>query len=241
MNWLLAQISGATAHSISSGIAWHGCLMVLAWVVLMPVGFLVARFYKITPGQDWPRWLDNPFWFRNHRRLGYAIGIVTVIAMASILWVDGTLILWQSNHAIRGWVLLLLACFQIFGSLLRGTHGGPVDRSPSKVHPRQQWPGDHFNMTRRRILFEYSHKIVGYFLVPLTIWQIASGLRDADAPRWLWVLISLWTLAFISAFVKLQLAGKCIDTYQAIWGLDETLPGYRRKPIGWGITRIRGR
>ena len=75
MNWLLSQNNGAAAYSIPPGIAWHGCFMVLAWVVLMPVGFLVARFYKITPRQDWPRWLDNPFWFRNHRRLGYAIGI----------------------------------------------------------------------------------------------------------------------------------------------------------------------
>jgi hypothetical protein len=240
MNGLLADISEAAMQSMSSGVAWHGGLMVLAWVVLMPAGFLVARFYKITPGQDWPRRLNNPFWFRNHRRLGYAIGIVTAVAVACVVWTDGTLILWRSSHALTGWVLLALAAFQIVGSLLRGIHGGPVDRLTRKPVPPEQWPGDHFSMTRRRIVFEYSHKTVGYFLVLVTIWQIAGGLRDADAPRWIWVVLGLWTLIFVAAFTRLQRAGKCIDTYQAIWGLDESLPGYRRKPIGWGITRVRG-
>src|SRR5208282_6169381 len=239
MNWLLAQISAVATHCISSGIAWHGYFMVLAWAVLMPAGFVVSRFYKITPGQDWPR-CSNPFWFNNHRRLGYAIGIVTAIAMACILWDDGTLILWQSYHAMTGWMLIALASFQIFGSLFRGTHGGPFDPVTGQPVPPEQWPGDHFYLTRRRIFFEYSHKIVGYVLVPLTVWQIVSGLQDVGAPRWMWVTSGLWTLIVVATFVKLQLAGKCIDTYQAIWGLDETLPGYRRKPIGWGITRLRG-
>jgi hypothetical protein len=37
--------------------------------------------------------------------------------------------------------------------------------------------------------------------------------------------------------VSLQRAGRCIDTYQAIWGLDPDLPGNRRRPIGFGIVR----
>ncbi len=43
----------------------------------------------------------------------------------------------------------------------------------------------------------------------------------------------------LGVFVVLQRAGRCIDTYQAIWGLDPSLPGNRRRPIGLGIVRLR--
>src|ERR1019366_2790502 len=48
-----------------------------------------GRFYKITPSQDWPRQLDNPFWFVSHRRLGYVVGILTIVALAFGLWGKG--------------------------------------------------------------------------------------------------------------------------------------------------------
>jgi hypothetical protein len=36
-------------------------LMVLAMGLLTPPLIIVARFFKVTPQQDWPRHLDNPF------------------------------------------------------------------------------------------------------------------------------------------------------------------------------------
>lgn len=236
--WLAAPIGGGTEHHVTFGVAWHGRLMVLAWAVLMPAAFVIARFYKITPGQDWPRRLDNPFWFITHRRLGYAIFIVTMAALIFVIWEYGLPAPWHSLHAATGWTVVMLALFQIVGSLLRGTHGGPVDPFTRQLRPPYQWPGDHFDLTRRRILFEYSHKLVGYLLVLLAAWTIVSGLLAADAPRWMWLAVGAWVLGCIGAFVRLQRQGKCIDTYQAIWGLDRTLPGYRRKPIGLGITRV---
>jgi hypothetical protein len=237
-DWLLTPMSGASEHYISAGTTWHGRLMVLAWAILMPAAFVVARFYKITPGQDWPRRLDNPFWFVNHRRLGYAILIQTIVAVGVLVWSRGGAVLWHGHHAIAGWTVSAFALFQVIGALLRGSHGGPIHPFTRQARPPEQWPGDHFSLTQRRIFFEYSHKFVGYVLVVLAAWAIASGLHAADAPRWMWLLIGVWTLLCIGAFVHLQCSGKCIDTYQAIWGLDETLPGYRRKPIGWGIIRI---
>jgi hypothetical protein len=59
MEWLLTPISGATDHAIAPWAAWHGRLMVLSWSFLLPVGMLAARYFKVTPGQDWPHVLDN--------------------------------------------------------------------------------------------------------------------------------------------------------------------------------------
>jgi hypothetical protein len=238
-SWLFAPVSGKIEHDISTGVTWHGRLMVLAWAILMPAAFVVARFYKIMPGQDWPRRLDNPFWFVSHRRLGYAIFILTIAAISILVWSRSGMVSWHGHHAIAGWTVFAFSLFQIVGALLRGSHGGPVDPFTRKARPPEQWPGDHFSLTRRRIFFEYSHKLVGYVLAVLAAWTIASGLHAVDAPRWMWLGIGVWTLMCIYAFVRLQRSGKCIDTYQAIWGLDETLPGYRHKPIGWGITRVK--
>ena len=69
MDWLLAPASGAAEHHIAPWAAWHGRLMVLAWAVLLPVGVLVARFFKVMPGQDWPLRLDNKSWWHAHRLL----------------------------------------------------------------------------------------------------------------------------------------------------------------------------
>lgn len=226
--------------AISDTTAWHGILMGLAWIVLMPAAFIVARFYKITPGQDWPRHLDNPFWFVNHRRFGYAVMLVTVVALVLIVWGEGGVILWRSHHAAAGWIVVALGGFQIVGSLLRGTHGGPMNPFTRQLRPRAQWPGDHFSFTRRRAVFEYSHKIVGYILVPLCVWTVAGGLEATNAPRWIWLVVIAWSVICVGVFVGLQRMGRCVDTYQAIWGPDETLPGNRRKPIGWGIRRLRG-
>jgi hypothetical protein len=51
------------------------------------------------------------------------------------------------------------------------------------------------------------------------------------------IAMAVWWLLMLGVFVWLQRDGRCIDTYQAIWGLDAELPGNRRRPIGLGITR----
>lgn len=43
--------------------------MVVAWGVLLPLGILIARFFKVTPRQRWPAELDNKFWWYSHLTL----------------------------------------------------------------------------------------------------------------------------------------------------------------------------
>ena len=236
--WLQGPISDSNNHHVSVGIAWHGRLMVVAWIVLAPLSILIARFYKVTTKQDWPRELDNPFWFVTHRRLGYAVGVLMTIALGLVWWSHGFMFHGASLHALGGWALLLLGAAQIAGSTLRGTHGGPVHPFTRKPVPPEHWHGDHYSMTRRRIVFEYMHKALGYALMPLIGTATLSGLWVVDAPRWMWIAAFGICLGFVCAFLRLQRQDRCIDTYQAIWGVDPTLPGNRRpKAIGWGIKR----
>lgn len=235
--WLATPISGAKEHTIAMPLAWHGRLMVLAMGLLTPALIIVARFFKVTPNQEWPRHLDNPFWFITHRRWGHIVGAIVAIAMVFVLVERG----WErpvyNPHIAAGWLVVLLVLVQLVSSWLRGTHGGPVDPFTRKSRSRDLWPGDHYSMTRRRIIFEYVHKGAGYLLLALTVYALCSGLILADAPRWMPIALGVWWLMMVSVFVLLQRAGRCIDTYQAIWGLDPDLPGNRGRPIGFGIVR----
>jgi hypothetical protein len=239
VHWLLTPISGSNEHFISTSLAWHGRLMVLSMGLLMPPLVIVARYFKVTRNQDWPRQLDNPFWFVTHRRWGYATSAILLLGLIFGLIAGGWVAPWHSFHAALGWAVVVLVLVQMVNAWLRGTHGGPVDPFTRKRRPPEQWTGDHFSMTRRRIIFEYVHKYAGYALLLLVVGAIPTGLIAADAPRWMPILMGIWWVAMLGLFARLQTAGKCIDTYQAIWGLDPSLPGNRRRPIGLGITRTK--
>jgi hypothetical protein len=237
VSWLLTPVSGAGSHSISSRIAWHGRFMVLGMGVLLPPVIMVARFFKVTLKQNWPTDLDNPFWFLSHRRWGHIIGTIVVIGLVFAIAADGALYPWDNFHVATGWIVITLVLIQIVGAWRRGSHGGPLDPFTRRQRPPHEWPGDHFSMTPRRVVFEYVHKSAGHLLLVLTLIVITSGLIDADAPRWMLIVLGTWWLALIVTSVRLQRAGRCIDTYQAIWGPDPTLPGNQRRPIGFGIMR----
>lgn len=237
LQWLMSPLSGSTVHVVDFGTSWHGRLMVLGWGILLPVGILLGRFYKVTPGQDWPRWLDNPFWFRSHRAFEYGAGVLMLAALVLILLASPASTRWGDFHTYAGWTLVVLGWVQLLGSHLRGTMGGPVEPFTRKLRPPEQWRGDHFDMTWKRVSFEYVHKVLGYGLLVLSVLILLSGLAAADALRWMWLLIGGWWLGVAVIFAILQRQGRAIDCYQAIWGVSPDLPGNRRKPIGWGIRR----
>lgn len=238
IEWLAAPVSGAAAHYVEPWVSLHGRLMVFAWAILMPVGIVIARFYKVTPSQDWPRQLDNPFWMITHKMLGQATGLIMVFGLALVVLATPGDSPWRSFHAAAGWVVVLLGLAAIVGSLFRGTHGGPLVPYTRKPKPPGTWGGDHYDMTPRRRFFERVHKSVGYLGLALSVAAILSGLAAADALVWMWLALALWWPGLIVVFALLQSQGRCIDTYQAIWGIDEDLSGNRVPPIGWGIQRF---
>jgi hypothetical protein len=236
--WLTTPLSGAPHHQIPGWMAWHARAMVMAWGILVPLGCLVARYYKVLPRQDWPNALDNKLWWHGHRVLQtLAIAMMTVglyLALAGATGNPGAFGTAHGQgaavHRWLGWGVVSVAWLQLVGGMSRGSKGGPTDASPR---------GDHFDMTHRRVVFEWAHKTMGWVAVLASIPTILLGLAVADAPRWMPMALAAWWLGIFACMVRLQRQGRCIDTYQAIWGPDESLPGNRRPPIGWGIHRYR--
>jgi hypothetical protein len=231
--WLLAPLSGAVSHDIAPWAAWHARCMVLAWGVLLPLGAIAARFFKVTRRQDWPRVLDSKPWWHAHRGLQWA-GVVVMTAGLALVWnrpSSGSANPTAAAHVWAGWAVCVAAWLQVAGALARGSKGGPTG---------DQMRGDHYDMTPWRQAFERVHKALGWLAVVAAVGVTVLGLSVADAPRWMLLLLLLWWAALATAFGVLQLQGRCIDTYQAIWGPDRSHPGNRRKPVGWGVRRPLG-
>lgn len=185
--------------------------MVLAWGICVPMGILIARFFKVTPGQNWPTELDNPFWWRAHLTLQIAAGVSMALGLGVILS-DGMSRAPQHYHIWFGRGILLAVLLQYLSGLLRGTKGGPTD-----PRPNGSLFGDHYSMTPRRRVFEVFHKMMGYALLIMSAWVVLQGMWLSNAPIWMWWSILLfWG---VLAFLALALSKRPrVTTYQAIWG-----------------------
>ncbi len=229
--WLLASIDSSRSHDVSFEVAWHGRLMVLGWSVMVPVGILSARYFKILPRQKWPQQLDSQAWWYTHLTLQYLTGVLTVVAVW-LIWDtagnhDGAFL-----HRLMGWTTVVLCGVQYLAGWFRGSKGGPTE-----VARTGTIRGDHFDMTPRRIAFEHLHKTVGYICLLAALIAVFAGLWITNAPRWMCLAILVWWVAVIYAFVHLQRIYGAAETYESIWGDDPALPGNKLKPIGWGIRK----
>ena len=239
LDFLLQPISGASEHHIAFEHKWHARFMTLAWGVMIPTGIVVARYFKVTRRQNWPQQLDNQFWWVSHLALQIGGCLLSVIALWFVFSPGrgGGSVL-AATHGVLGWSIVLLAASQLVGGALRGTTGHRAVVLDAELRAMLDG-GDHYDMTLRRCVFEYAHKIVGYAALALAGVNILLGLALTDAPRWMWLVIVGFWIALAAVAMRLQRQGRCVDTYQAIYGPEEALPGNRRAPIGWGVRRYR--
>jgi hypothetical protein len=230
ISWWLSPLSGSTIHIAADWMVWHARVMVVSWSFLLPLGVLVARYFKVTAKQDWPNQVDNRFWWNTHRLLQYS-GVALMLAGMAIAWNKGAQLTSVATwHFYLGWTIAALGGFQVVGAWLRGSKGGPTDR---------QMRGDHYDMTPHRLWFENLHKTIGWAAVLIAIAAVVSGLLAADAPRWMALVLTLWWLTLLMWGMRMQRAGRSIDTYQAIWGPDKIHPGNNLPHPGWGMKRLK--
>ena len=236
LDFLMQPISGADEHAISHAHKWHARFMVVGWGVFIPLGILIARYFKVTGRQNWPAQLDNQFWWRSHLLLQIGGCVLSLVALGYVWGHAGGATLLADLHGVLGWSIVFLALAQLLGGALRGTHGHRAVVMDAELKA-MIGTGDHFQMTLRRCVFEYAHKLCGYVALALAAANIVLGLALTDAPRWMWLVIGGFWVLLGSVAMVLQRQGRCVDTYQAIFGPEPALPGNRRRPIGWGVRR----
>lgn len=228
--YLSAPIDAERAHELSDTQLWHARMMFLAWGIIAPTAVIIARFFKVLPGQDWPNRLDSQFWWRYHW-IGHSIVLVLTLVAAALVYLNsGSDHHW---HGFLGYVVVALVCFQVILGYFRGTKGGPLDPLPDG-----SLRGDHYSMSGRRRRFELLHKSVGYATLLIALTTLFFGLWLSNSPRWMWFLVIAWWCLLVCVFIALQRRGMALDTYQAIWGPEPVHPG-NKLPVSWGMNRRR--
>lgn len=226
--WLVSPIDPSGLHDVSSAISWHARAMVLGWGIVAPLSVLVARFFKIMPGQNWPVVLDSKVWWRSHWMGQSFVFCLTILGLYLVLPSDFSK---MSFHGWLGYSVVTALVLQVLLGVFRGSKGGPNE--VGRDSPR----GHHYDMTRWRRAFEALHKTLGYSVLALAAIAITFGLWKANAPNWMWVCLGLWWCVLLIGFFAMQRRGMAIDTYQAIWGSDPEHPGNQMPHPGWGVRR----
>jgi hypothetical protein len=187
--------------------AIHASAMICAWGLLLPAGAVVARFFKVTRDQDFPRVLDNQFWWNWHRFLQYSGMALTMggFAAARGAGTSG----FSTTHAQIGLIVVALCFVQVFGGLLRGTKGGPTDKTLR---------GDHYVMSLRRRIFEFVHKFLGWTSLVVAQCALVTGAAIAGASDIALAVIGGLTAIIVLSPIHCAYSGRWIDTYVAIWG-----------------------
>lgn len=196
---------------------WHGAMMAVAWLVLIPAGAIIARFYKVRPSRNYPQEVDDQFWWHAHRVL-QSLG--AGLAALAVWWAydarDGT-IDWQVFHVQLGIAALALCAAQMLSPLLRGSKGGPSGEYADPADPLT-WRGDHYDMTLQRRAFEAWHKNFGYVAMALATAAVWTGIETLGLEEWWKWGVAAAVTVFLTIFVRLSRQRRRIDTWLAIWG-----------------------
>ena len=209
--------------TVTPAMAAHGAMMLTAWGLLIPAGGVVARYFEVMPGQDFPRVHNVLTWWDWHRGLQYGGTALATAALGVILSETGGRA--DTWHGRFGLVVMASAWLQILSGWLRGSRGGPTDTT---LQDPARWRGDHYDMTPRRIAFERWHKTVGWATLLLAAVTMLLGAGLVGAPGWLVAVIGGLQAAAVLALIDGVLRGRWVDTYAALWGTETRHPGNRR-------------
>lgn len=204
----------------------HGVIMAACWGILIPVSIVITRFFKVMPGQDYPAVTDAKFWMRSHRALSTLVIWGGTAGALLPVWALGGITL-ASTHGQWGAAVIVLGWLQLAIAMSRGTHGGPwgLGNPERMVLPKAQWRGDHYDMTRRRRIFEALHINPGHATWAAGLVAVFLGI-DQLGLDWPWPTALAGFLGVLAvASVKFTRDGRRVPTYQAIWGVGEEHPG----------------
>ncbi|KAF3329423.1 putative ferric-chelate reductase 1 [Carex littledalei] len=171
-------VSGAGSGS-SDKARWHGFLVALGWGILMPVGIMMARYFK----------KYDPFWFYAHISIqgaGFVLGLVGIIIGFSLNddGVDNI-----DVHKAIGIIILVFGALQIKAFFIR-----PV--KTSKI--RRYWNWYHHNIGRAAVILSIVNIFIGLDIASeSTGWSVGYG-----------IFLALWGLSCIFLEVKLWMAGR---------------------------------
>jgi hypothetical protein len=154
-------------------IVTHGLLMWICWALLIPFGFIWARFLKGYPSEK------SALWFEGHRTLMTTAFIIVLCAAGYAISLSSTH--FDNIHKILGISVICGALYQVSSAVMR-PHADP--HNPSIQRRFFEWT--HHTIGRLSILASWVTIAYGLMLVPgveMTIVYIHAAIAA------IWVLV----------------------------------------------------
>jgi hypothetical protein len=133
----------------------HGVLMAVSWGIALPIGVIIARFYRHKEPTTGP----FAWWFIRHQIFQYSGVIMSLTGFGLALYMKWQTSHFDSVHAKLGLTVMIVGCLQPLNALVR---------------PKPNTP--------KRPLWNFFHKNLGYVAVILAIPTIFLGLSKIGAP-----------------------------------------------------------
>ncbi|CAI0459168.1 unnamed protein product [Linum tenue] len=177
---LLLGGSTEAEQDIRPVLAVHGFMMFLAWGILLPGGILAARYLKHVKGDSW---------YQIHVYLQYSgLAIVLLGFLFAVAELRGLYV--SSLHVKFGLAAVCLACVQ-----------------PVNAFMRPKRPGNGEEVTRKRLMWEYLHVIVGRSAIIFGIVALFTGtthLGDRyggeNVHGYIWAMIAWFLIGGLMLF-----------------------------------------
>jgi len=172
----------------------HGFLMWFSWAIIIPCGFIWARFIKGFPNDK------SALWFEGHRTLMSIGFIIVVVSGAYIIALTSTHL--DSTHKILGITVLICALYQVMSAVMR-PHADPT------------------NPSCQRLVFEYTHHFVGRATIIIAWVAIGFGLMlvPGIAMSVVWghiALSAIWLIFYFILEVRKQIIMRRNRDYESL-------------------------
>ncbi|CAM9193662.1 unnamed protein product [Discosporangium mesarthrocarpum] len=106
INFSTGESTGESFESTSSFFAFHGAVMLLAWLVVAPFGIFVNRYMK-----GFPLWLEL-----HEGSLGFVAEAVIPVAASALATTKGN---FRTTHALLGTLVMVYIVFQLISGFQR--------------------------------------------------------------------------------------------------------------------------
>ncbi|XP_048580915.1 uncharacterized protein LOC5512598 isoform X2 [Nematostella vectensis] len=161
-------------------IMLHGILMFIGWGVLLQGGAFIARYFRH----------KDPWWFKMHRGLQVS-GLVFAIGGFACAVVSVPFDHLMFAHGSLGLAIMIMGILQPLNAIIR---------------PHKHRDG---SPTRKRIIWEWCHKLLGRLALVLALINICLGLFLAVVPQVAWTVWYAVLGVFLVAYVVMELRIRC--------------------------------
>lgn len=151
--------------------------MTVSWGILLPLGVIVARFYRHKEPTTGPK----AWWFVRHQLSQYGGLLLATVGFALAIYMKWHTQHFDSVHAKLGLTVMIIGLLQPLNAFIR---------------PK---PGDKY-----RAIWSFCHKNLGYGAIVLAMPTIFLGLRIIVAPKGYTVAYAI-VLAMLAGFYFVKL------------------------------------